>query len=285
MYIESSYHQYMINENITKLNANFKKWFGKSKVLDKGKPMICYHGSHKGDITEFDIGKIGTGSGNMGHYGYGIYFSTDIKEAKGYGQHMYRCYIRIENPFSGTEQQMIELKKAGVDGLDEIEPVAIKFESLKAGIKKIDPIIYKALLSYEKEGKRSGDWEDAWSKSWEVIHASDPEEETYDRMQVVGDAMEYLDIVGYRYTVDEYILDELKGIGINVDFEEGFRIDQSLHWITDLGNKSEQVSKVIKKLGYDGVWYGSELVMFDSNQIKSLDNDGSFDKKDNNIYS
>jgi hypothetical protein len=33
-------------EQFTKLNDNFYKWFGNSKVVDKrGKPMVMYHGS------------------------------------------------------------------------------------------------------------------------------------------------------------------------------------------------------------------------------------------------
>lgn len=37
--------------------------------------------------------------------------------------------------------------------------------------------------------------------------------------------------------------------------------------------------------GYDGISYPSIVVCFFPNQIKSIDNDGSFDINDNNIYS
>ena len=36
---------------------------------------------------------------------------------------------------------------------------------------------------------------------------------------------------------------------------------------------------------FQTVWYGSELVIFHLNQIKSVDNDGSWDTNDNDIYS
>jgi hypothetical protein len=41
----------------------------------------------------------------------------------------------------------------------------------------------------------------------------------------------------------------------------------------------------MKGFGYNGVFYDSELVIFNPNQIKSINNDGSWDINDNNIYS
>ena len=52
--IVSDLFWFIVTQNI-KLNDNFRKWFGDSKVVDKdGKPMICYHGTPKGGFTEFN---------------------------------------------------------------------------------------------------------------------------------------------------------------------------------------------------------------------------------------
>jgi hypothetical protein len=44
-------------------------------------------------------------------------------------------------------------------------------------------------------------------------------------------------------------------------------------------------TSAIRDKGYDGIRHGQEFVVFNSNQIKAVDNDGSFDIDDNNIYS
>ena len=43
-------------------------------------------------------------------------------------------------------------------------------------------------------------------------------------------------------------------------------------------------SAIIDK-GFDGIIHGQEIVVFNSNQIKSIKNDGTWDVNDNNIYS
>src|SRR5271154_2669547 len=53
--------------------TNFKKWFGKSKVVDdEGQPLKVYHGTTF-EITEFDYDKTNTEN----FYGKGFYFSND----------------------------------------------------------------------------------------------------------------------------------------------------------------------------------------------------------------
>ncbi len=56
-----------------------------------------------------------------------------------------------------------------------------------------------------------------------------------------------------------------------------------MHWITDLGNRAKEVTDVIKRLGHDGIVVGSEIVVFDPSQVKSVDNVGTFDASAN-IY-
>ena len=57
------------------------------------------------------------------------------------------------------------------------------------------------------------------------------------------------------------------------------------HSISVLAGFSGVFSGAIRDLGYDGIIHGQEFVCFNPNQIKSVDNDGSWDSSDNNIYS
>jgi hypothetical protein len=61
--------------------AAFKKWFGKSKVVDaEGKPLILYHGTIKGGFVEFDLGKI-----DKHHSGFFFTNSKVVAESYGMG--------------------------------------------------------------------------------------------------------------------------------------------------------------------------------------------------------
>lgn len=89
-----------INEAVApKLNDNFWKWFGNSKVVDKdGQPQVCIHRT-KADFDTFDISK----SHPMNLQGKGFYFSTiDSKGLKqSFGENIKKCYLSIKNPFLG----------------------------------------------------------------------------------------------------------------------------------------------------------------------------------------
>lgn len=81
--------------------AAFRKWFGKSKVVDaNGNPRIVYHGANA-KFDAFDPTKIGTLNGRS--EGPGFYFTTDKSVAKMYEDRaadgaLYEVYLRIEKP-------------------------------------------------------------------------------------------------------------------------------------------------------------------------------------------
>jgi len=255
------------------LNDNFWNWFDGSKILENNIPIICYHGTDDKDIKTFDINKLGYNSGNYGHYGYGIYFSTDIREAKIYGNFIYNCYIKMTKPFTGTDSQILELKDNGVSDIDDLVILSIDFNSFRNSFKN-KPYIYKFINNIEKIGL-----EKAWSRILKN------KKKNLDLLNNISSIIEYTTLNKYVDGVPDYIIDELKKLNINPKLNKGFPYHQSLHWITDLGNRSKDVTDIIKKLGYDGVWYGSEIVVFESNQIKSVNNNGSWDINDDDIYS
>lgn len=263
----------LVNPSET-INIKFWKWFGNSKIVDNGEPLICYHGSSESNLQFFDINKVGYNKGNYGHYGYGFYFSTDIKEAKTYGPNIYECYIQMINPFTGIDDELIQVKEAGLDTIDDLIPISIDFESFKNAFKK-DKNIFDFVSNIEKFGLE---------KAWNIVKVKGISLDS-DLLNDIGDILEYSTLNREVHGVPDYILNKLDDLNIKVNLNKGFPYHQALHWITDLGNRSEEFTNIVKSLGYDGVWYGSEIVAFDAHQIKSIYNDGSWDANDKSVHS
>lgn len=112
----------------------FKRWFGKSKVVDaQGKPLVVYHGTAS-DITEFDGRSV---------YEGGIYFAQDpryatgrarIAERMGHGPaaNLMPAFVRITNP-APAEMSVAQAKDEGYDGIIRgNEVVAFKPEQIKS---------------------------------------------------------------------------------------------------------------------------------------------------------
>jgi hypothetical protein len=87
-------------------SPNFKKWFGKSKVItSEGLPQVCLHGSPN-SFREFSYEFLGTSGTSEG---YGFYFTDSEKVASGYsseGGQIYKAYLRIEKPLSSTRKTL-----------------------------------------------------------------------------------------------------------------------------------------------------------------------------------
>jgi len=84
---------------------NFKKWFGKSKAIDKaGNPLMVYHGTSKKVFKRFSKDSFGS-STDAGWLGEGFYFSSDptvanVYAGRGINSRHIPVYLRIEKPFS-----------------------------------------------------------------------------------------------------------------------------------------------------------------------------------------
>ena len=84
-----------------KLNDNFWKWFGNSKVVnDDGTPKIVSHRSNQ-TFDRFDKAKISSFNLN----GKGFYFSaSDTKGKKdSYGKNIGYYYLKMENPLRKSD--------------------------------------------------------------------------------------------------------------------------------------------------------------------------------------
>jgi hypothetical protein len=102
----------------------FKKWFGKSKVVDEnGEPLVVYHGT-KAKFNEFERSR-------GGEFGSGMYFTENIDSAKMFGGFQagdsevvtMPAYLTLKNPLITSDRNIPRgagvksLMKKGYDGV------------------------------------------------------------------------------------------------------------------------------------------------------------------------
>lgn len=78
--------------NVTE-TQQFKRWFGKSKIVNAdGTPRVMYHGSDA-TFSVFDVNKAKA----SGYYGKGFYFTDSESHASTYGK-LYPAYLSVQMP-------------------------------------------------------------------------------------------------------------------------------------------------------------------------------------------
>lgn len=78
--------------NVTE-TQQFKRWFGKSKIVNAdGTPKVMYHGSDA-TFSVFDVNKAKA----SGYYGKGFYFTDSESHASTYGK-LYPAYLSVQTP-------------------------------------------------------------------------------------------------------------------------------------------------------------------------------------------
>ena len=256
---------------------NFWRWFGDSKVVDaSGKPDVVYHGvGSAGTFKEFRKDLIGSSSGNDGHFGKGFYFSEDEKEAKIFSEQwrgtgdVLACYLRITKPFTPDTESLwsVGKKNPHLNVPDKI-PVAIDGDDVENQLMKTNPKagrIFHILRTHP---------DDAWDIIKKDNNGRIPLEPSSKILDVLNDTIEYLE-PGSNREVREFILHDLKGIGITPKLIYGHRHELHMPYLTNVGEYGGAWTKALRGEGYDGV-LGGEIVVFDESQIKAVDNTGAF---------
>lgn len=118
---------------------NFKKWFGKSKVVDEnGKPLVVYHGTNASDFDTFDTNYVGMAWITPATE-YANAYADDVEDAR-----VYPLYAKIENPFdfgfrdSETQVPISEMTHRVIDGINKaFEDGTINKEKAQSFIKQI----------------------------------------------------------------------------------------------------------------------------------------------------
>lgn len=126
----------------------FRRWFGESAIVDEeGKPLVVYHGTNVPfEFGEFAVGEPledlqhGLWLQNSGHdpmtfLGSHFAFEAEVANsfARGlYGERVdragahgrvYPVYLRIENPFFATEDELVERMHRGSYGAQSIDMI------------------------------------------------------------------------------------------------------------------------------------------------------------------
>lgn len=104
------------------INDNFKKWFDNSKTIRGAEPIVFLHGT-KNKFNKFTIKRRGA-------FGIGYYFTTDYKEAKGYGSNILKVFLKLTNPATPKDVQDIMTSIPDVRYLEDYELAKITTQKL-----------------------------------------------------------------------------------------------------------------------------------------------------------
>ncbi|MBQ9771410.1 MAG: hypothetical protein IJW23_06255 [Lentisphaeria bacterium] len=288
----------------------FKKWFGKSKVVDEnGDPMVVYHGTNWDMFSEpsgeavFSDKYRGSGSGDNGFFGRGFYFTfgngkASEGEAGYYGKNVYPFYLSIKNPFYFSESLYYWNGKPVLG--DEVNSVEI------VNAVKLFPELLKdfTLSTYDKNGDFAGEITlDKYARMFiDVYHNkkfSIRKSSNSDEIVIEADPVKHEE---NGHTWIEYGFSErIYNPGSNTDLQllathlyfqdRGFSrrdltVEIPYRLLRDFYGEHEFRSW-LERNGYDGVMQsknGDEVVAFYPNQIKSAtDNVGTFDPENPDI--
>ena len=101
----------------------FKKWFKDSKVVDEsGKPLVVYHGTTSGDVTQFDAARRGENTGAESS-GMGFFFTDDTVTAESYAN-----YAATDARIAALVREADEAEKRG--DWDAYDAKVVEYETL-----------------------------------------------------------------------------------------------------------------------------------------------------------
>jgi len=119
------FKEYIVEESDQTNSSSFKKWFGKSKVVDKSKnPLVVYHGTPNKSFTDFNKTKIGSTS-DSGMWGRGFYFTEDPKYASQYAKdkgNVLKLYLSMQKPYiikSKSDIPNIDVPEETIEDLEK----------------------------------------------------------------------------------------------------------------------------------------------------------------------
>lgn len=254
---------YDSSENIYEdFNDNFYKWFGNSKVVDSnGNPLVVYHGTDN-EFNEFRLTKH---KNDSGFYGSGFYFANTPSEASYYGKIIIPCFLKMNNPFI-IEHSTTDLEVKQVEDASILADLGFLKDS--DIIKSVELWIkYRYLLDYVECKKDGNEWVAVFTNI-DSLNLSKPDYEW----------LKYERPIGCGYSKENAIYN------IWLQIKEHFKIDTRFSLTDYLREHSYEFSDFLKKKGYDGVIANDEYVVFNPNQIKSVDNKGTWSLTSNNIY-
>ena len=263
------------------LTKQQQEFFKDSKARDEnGNLLEVYHGTNE-DFTEFDISYLGSASGDVGFLGDGFYLATHKGEAKYYGSKIMNGYVNIKNPYNIKDLSKYNGKT--FDGEDSSSGLHIK------NLVELNP----QWRDIEINNTTYGEIADEVANYLENVKIK--------KLGIVEDS--YGNDSGIMWeiafngkkTQDESILnyteEEMIANGLNKHIRNKFgyiNSNEIIQYITEENRFNKNVKtlrEVLQEKGYDSIVQGTpqdtdEIVIFNSNQFKNIDNTKPTDNQD-----
>ena len=275
------------NTNITtdnqgrQLSEQQQEYFKNSKARDEqGNLLEVYHGTNN-DFTIFDKSYLGTASGDVGFLGDGFYLATHKGEAGYYGSNVMSGYVDIKNPFNIKELNKYNGKV--LEGEDSSIGVRIyNLVSMNEQWKDItiDGYSYEEIANETRNFlenakiKKLGDIEDFSGNltgiMWEINYKGNSKKTesipNYKQEAILADSLNEHIRKKFGYINSQEILQ-------NITHENRYN------------SNIKSFSEVLQDNGYDSIVQGTpqttdEIVIFNSNQFKNIDNKTPTDNPD-----
>ena len=260
-----------------------------------GTPKVFYHGTNQGDFNEFLWEKTQKADG--GFFGRGHYFTASKSMAELYGKRIVNAYLSFKNPFIWSEEvaKLEGSKGSNIVASNLISRInmARVFPTLFAD-KAIEAVVYNNDTGeYEPKTVKWPELKDEIEKVGEAMHLQKFADGSY---QWFTQGRFWDESIGDRYnSIEEAEKDKFSAAAIAFSNKyqgvaQGMSFDDQSTFTQQYG---DEITKLLKKMGYDASMQnpgGDEIVMFESEQIKSADkprtenaNIGTFDKSTGNI--
>lgn len=235
---------------------NFKNWKSSnkdktnvSKVVDEnGEPLLVWHGT----TENFDVfSKSWRGATDPGDWGLGFYFSPKKSSSEMYGNILMPVFLSIKNPVPNEKFQMINSF-----GREKVKPITLK-EKIQEDIKT---------TKFTIKGIE------------EQLYGNDPDYELYRKEGSLQNIMHKKNLERYK--------DKLKDLQTQLQTKSKEELDYDINkkWNDNIEDINKYDGVIPNINSGKAIKENYEIVAREPNQIKSIDNQGTFSTKDNNIY-
>ncbi|MCA5589872.1 hypothetical protein LA342_08880 [Campylobacter upsaliensis] len=243
------------------------EWHKDSHALTKdenGLPKVFYHGTY----AKFEVFKR---AGKASQQGF--FFTPSQKATEEYGDITLNTFLNIKNPFRADELKInkeADLQKwADILKLDYDKEKYESFKDLKTKLEKVKEATKKAGFKFHSaSGGGVYVIDNKGRNSFINLEELDKENK---RVVEAFKGLETEDIYFYYVVRNEF---DLVLYALNKN-------DRYFHT-----SGRDEVKRVLEKLGYDGAVLNDTIItVFNSNQIKHIDNKGSFTDTKGNVTS
>ena len=254
------------------LTKEQQEYFRDSKVRDEeGRLLEVYHGTDE-DFTVFDLSYLGTAN-DLGFLGDGFYFATHKGEAQYYGSKIMAGYLDVRNPFN--IQELFTHNGKRLSGGDTNSYLQIynllklnqDWANIEIGNSTFGEIgkMVKHFLD-NVDIKKSGIIEDEYGNDNGIMW----------NISINGKTKQVKSVL--NYTQDSMLADALhEYLRSRAGYIAGSEVLQRITEEKRFDKNVKTFREVLQEKGYDGVIQGNfettdEIVVFNSNQFKNVDN-------------